>query len=146
MRQLKAFLWRCYRISQGVPETLGQKRAMCVPVCVCVCAYSRPRGGLLRSPPSTGPSGSRAVSPPGDVVVMNLGAERVGVAFFITKMLNGRDGSPSPDSQSGFIIFIKKAKVYFTVSNKGNTKNAAVGTMAPTRLFRPQTAYYSIGE
>lgn len=117
-----------------------------MPVCVCVCACSRPRGGLLRSPPSTGPSGSRAVSPPGDVVVMNLGAERVGVAFFITKMLNGRDGSPSPDSQSGFIIFIKKAKVYFTVSNKGNTKNAAVGTMAPTRLFRPQTAYYSIGE
>ena len=46
----------------------------------------------------------------------------VGVAFFITKMLNGRNGSPSPASQSVFIILIKKAKVYFTVSNKGNTK------------------------
>lgn len=45
-----------------------------------------------------------------------------GVAFFIMMMLNGLNGSPSPDSQSVFIIFIKKAKVYFTVSNKGNTK------------------------
>ena len=82
VRQLKAFLWRCYRISQGVPETLGQKRAMCVPVCACVCAYTHPCGGLFRSPPSMGPSGSRAISRPGDVVFMNLGAECVSGLHF----------------------------------------------------------------
>lgn len=36
MRQLKAFLWRCYLISRGFSETLEQKRAVCVHVSVCL--------------------------------------------------------------------------------------------------------------
>lgn len=91
MRQLKAFLWRCYLISRGFSETLEQKSAR---ECVLVFAYAHSCVGACPSALlSVWLSGSSEKSRFGNVAFYGHGSRmQDSVAFLITMMLNGLNG------------------------------------------------------